>query len=125
MAENRKVAELRALVGALSKEILNCKVADRIAELSRELSSEGVEIHSSEGTRLDKAFALACRQLQEFSGIAWQGLRKEILSIVDNEPVCRICGCTQNNACDGGCYWAEEDLCSSCAQDAERIKKGD
>lgn len=33
--------------------------------------------------------------------------------------VCRVCGCTWNNACPGGCYWVEKDLCSSC------VEKGD
>ena len=28
--------------------------------------------------------------------------------------VCRVCGCTWNNACPGGCYWVEFDLCSEC-----------
>lgn len=28
---------------------------------------------------------------------------------------CRICGCTQNRACVGGCAWVEADLCSSCS----------
>jgi NTP pyrophosphatase (non-canonical NTP hydrolase) len=32
-----------------------------------------------------------------------------------NERKCRICGCTQNHACPGGCYWVEDDLCSQCA----------
>ena len=27
---------------------------------------------------------------------------------------CRVCGCTEHNACDGGCSWVEEDLCSAC-----------
>ncbi|KAF5051099.1 hypothetical protein DSECCO2_422620 [anaerobic digester metagenome] len=27
---------------------------------------------------------------------------------------CRVCGCTEDNACPGGCYWVEEDLCSEC-----------
>lgn len=27
---------------------------------------------------------------------------------------CRICGCTDDHACPGGCYWVEEDLCSEC-----------
>lgn len=27
---------------------------------------------------------------------------------------CRVCGCTWNNACEGGCYWVEPDLCSEC-----------
>ena len=27
---------------------------------------------------------------------------------------CRICGCTSITPCEGGCSWAEEDLCSAC-----------
>ena len=27
---------------------------------------------------------------------------------------CRVCGCTDCNACPGGCYWVEADLCSAC-----------
>ncbi len=34
------------------------------------------------------------------------------------EQKCRICGCTDNNACDGGCYWVEPDLCSRCAENS-------
>ena len=30
-------------------------------------------------------------------------------------PSCRHCGCTDEFACEGGCYWVEEDLCSRCA----------
>lgn len=30
--------------------------------------------------------------------------------------VCRVCGCTQYRACEGSCYWVEEDLCSKCAE---------
>lgn len=29
--------------------------------------------------------------------------------------VCRACGCSENDACDEGCSWAEADLCSACA----------
>lgn len=28
---------------------------------------------------------------------------------------CRVCGCTDEIACEDGCYWVEEDLCSACA----------
>lgn len=28
---------------------------------------------------------------------------------------CRVCGCTELSACEGGCIWATEDLCSRCA----------
>lgn len=27
---------------------------------------------------------------------------------------CRVCGCTWDNACPGGCSWVEFDLCSEC-----------
>lgn len=32
----------------------------------------------------------------------------------DGEQACRVCGCTWNNACHGGCSWVEPDLCSEC-----------
>lgn len=28
--------------------------------------------------------------------------------------LCRVCGCWQECACDGGCSWIENDLCSKC-----------
>jgi len=28
--------------------------------------------------------------------------------------ICRVCGCSQEDACEGGCSWVEKDLCSSC-----------
>lgn len=27
---------------------------------------------------------------------------------------CRVCGCTDQRACPGGCWWVEPDLCSTC-----------
>lgn len=29
---------------------------------------------------------------------------------------CAICGCTNDNACEGGCYWVYPNLCSACAE---------
>lgn len=29
-------------------------------------------------------------------------------------PVCRECGCSQDDACPQGCGWAEADLCTAC-----------
>lgn len=31
-------------------------------------------------------------------------------------PACRVCGCTNDRACEGGCWWVEPDLCSTCKQ---------
>jgi len=35
------------------------------------------------------------------------------------ERICRVCGCTEDNACEGGCSWVEEDLCSACVDEDE------
>lgn len=32
---------------------------------------------------------------------------------------CRVCGCTDQCACPGGCSWVEPDLCSACAVNPE------
>lgn len=34
---------------------------------------------------------------------------------------CRVCKCTDDRACAGGCYWAEDNLCSTCAAMAETL----
>lgn len=39
---------------------------------------------------------------------------EEIDATAGNEQKCRVCGCTQDSACPGGCYWVEDDLCSQC-----------
>lgn len=85
---------------------------------------------------LQKSVALACRILSDYVGYPagpvnfgwpndsgdlkelerppWQCWQEYIMERVSNEPVCRVCGCTQNNACLGGCFWVEDDLCSRC-----------
>jgi hypothetical protein len=35
--------------------------------------------------------------------------------IVMTDAVCRVCGCSDERACPGGCVWAEPNLCSRCA----------
>jgi hypothetical protein len=35
------------------------------------------------------------------------------------EPICRVCGCSEEDACVTGgvpCAWAEENLCTACAE---------
>lgn len=32
------------------------------------------------------------------------------------ERTCRGCSCTDSQACKGGCWWVEADLCSRCAE---------
>ena len=42
----------------------------------------------------------------------------------DVDDVCRGCGCTDSEACPGGCYWIESDLCSSCVRPVENVPIG-
>lgn len=35
---------------------------------------------------------------------------------------CRVCGCTEMQACPDGCYWTEADLCSACTVGDEDIE---
>jgi len=40
------------------------------------------------------------------------------------ERECRVCGCTDRNACtseEGPCFWLEETLCSACAAAADHV----
>ena len=30
------------------------------------------------------------------------------------EKTCRICGCTDSKACEGGCSWVLPEICSKC-----------
>ena len=39
------------------------------------------------------------------------------------ERTCRKCGCTEDAACEEGCSWVEEDLCSQCVEPAPATKK--
>lgn len=34
---------------------------------------------------------------------------------------CRVCRCTDDHACAGGCWWVEADLCSSCREQAPTV----
>lgn len=49
-----------------------------------------------------------------FEAIKEGELEKEE-SLFDKDPrFCKVCGCTQDHACAGGCYWVTDDLCSAC-----------
>ncbi|TQI68542.1 hypothetical protein LY85_3281 [Clostridium sp. KNHs216] len=37
---------------------------------------------------------------------------------------CRVCGCDWYHSCPGGCWWVEDDLCSSCAEEGVGSKNG-
>jgi hypothetical protein len=59
------------------------------------------------------------RLLNSFGkGGVHDGKARERIEAIERElgmPRCRVCGCTDDRACPGGCYWVEPDLCSACA----------
>lgn len=34
---------------------------------------------------------------------------------------CRVCGCTELHACEMGCSWVFDDLCSICAEAVDAV----
>lgn len=39
------------------------------------------------------------------------------LSVETRPGICRVCGCTDELACDEGCSWREPDFCSACGSE--------
>lgn len=37
---------------------------------------------------------------------------------------CRVCGCTDDRACPGGCWWVADDLCSACGSRPPAVLDG-
>ncbi len=42
-------------------------------------------------------------------------IRADGTFIYTPDAVCRVCGCSNEQCCPGGCVWAEPNLCSRCA----------
>jgi|GEM_PF-5406637 hypothetical protein len=41
------------------------------------------------------------------------------MSTVDDMRTYRLCGCADDVACPGGCWWIEEYLCNRCGEEAK------
>lgn len=50
---------------------------------------------------------------------AWR-LGAAVAAAAAGRRICRICGCWELEACDGGCWWVADDLCSRCGPDKEQ-----
>lgn len=37
---------------------------------------------------------------------------------------CKYCGCTDMQACPGGCFWAEPEICSVCFDRLPQLERG-
>jgi hypothetical protein len=63
----------------------------------------------------------ACARLEAAAADA-PTIRVDGKFVFAEQGVCRICGCTGEQACPGGCVWAEPNLCSRCARTKKRTR---
>lgn len=82
-------------------------------KMSVKMVAQDLEVHRNTITSLESGKFQPSLNL----AIKISVLFKEPLNVmVLNTSVrqCYICGCSDHNACQGGCWWVEDDLCSSC-----------
>jgi len=48
-------------------------------------------------------------------------LLRQIDNALEISMKCKYCGCTDDNACEGGCSWVAKDVCSKCASELVRV----
>jgi hypothetical protein len=118
---------------------------DKILIHVGEIITEAVRQHAawySKLEQLQKAFALACRIIGDNHACpgcdledtdeckrkgsaaalsSWQCWQDYIMGCAETDQICRVCGCTDDNACEDGCSWAEKDLCSSCVGKEKQV----
>ena len=71
------------------------------------------DLVSPMGTLVGSVVAVARREL--VAELLVPALRNDavlLAAIARVRPWCRVCGCTDESACEGGCSWVEPDLCS-------------
>lgn len=54
-------------------------------------------------------------EIRTIVALAWAAGRRAALNPLVGRRTCRACGCWELAACDGGCAWSAEDVCSTCA----------
>jgi hypothetical protein len=58
---------------------------------------------------------LSDQEVAALAAEAERGYDPAAITRVRERRRCRFCGCTDDRACRGGCWWVEPDLCSTCA----------
>lgn len=126
--------------GHCQPELFACIAPKMIKALESEKNSadpqkkRGDCFHKFLGIDTEKLYSEACEEIPEPKAWAAQAgtksSKKETKAASDETPApkvraCRICGCTDDNAClvdNIPCHWVEADLCSACAENGNREK---
>ena len=92
------------------------------AALNLALCCAGSDRHDNRRLLFGRSENLAWASLQRaFGKHASEALERSPLPLPPAKLFarsCRICGCTDDRACKGGCHWIDRDLCSACAPKA-------
>ncbi len=97
------LAHALVLLGARNFSVIDMRegetpdMADERLAAEEEYQWTGLS-ESQQAAALNAAGQLVCQLLGEY------GIHS-----------CRICGCTEHDACEGGCSWVGANLCSTCA----------
>lgn len=65
-------------------------------------------------TRLEERLSAEFGVVAQMIGAAWLMGAVAYRNASVGRRICRICGCWELEACETGCSWVAEDLCSSC-----------
>jgi hypothetical protein len=113
--------------------------ADRLWVIPALMSQSGLEEIGEQLVRVCRGCGLAWDQttLKRFTPAERKELQKEMQEKMaqmqaaaaakrgqgsdGTKQVCRVCGCTEEHACEGGCSWVEPDLCSACAEGDKKV----
>lgn len=115
-----RVMEALGLAVEIADEAARTAIESCCARVSSG-GEEWYEMESADAVQVDMV-AEAFRYLQ-LRGPDAHGYRiihnpafPSLIRFEDVALACRVCGCTDTNACQGGCAWAEADLCTACEE---------
>lgn len=106
-------AEDQAAIGAAALEYIVNLIGEETYFTGLELKPEGRPFIAATPVILDHMREAVTVALHTHAPVALNDHHVPIPSLLG--PVCRVCRCSEDDACDGGCAWAEPDLCTSCA----------
>jgi hypothetical protein len=66
---------------------------------------------------MDDAMDCFCPRCHQCGGLEYDpyGGEECVCEMGEGWRFCRNCGCSDERACEGGCWWIAADLCSECA----------
>lgn len=99
--------------------------AGRLVHISTENGVWRVDGHGYTYAHHDDAWILLFEDAQK--QVAHCGPEKQAAFLATRPATCRLCGCTEHNACyddeRGACSWAAPDLCSHCVDSVSLLEE--